>query len=469
MAELTPAGPTHTAPPQALTRGELARKTVHMGVGLIAFTLRWLGPWWGALCAVAALVFNLALLPRLGGKALLRGHERERGRSIGIVLYPVAVLLLILVFNRRLEVAAAMWGILAFGDGMAGLVGMALGRRKLPWNPGKSWAGTLAYLVFGTLGAWVLLLWTAPARYEGTEAWAFTLAACAVTALVGALLESLPQGLDDNIGVPLVCGLLLLGLLLSEGGWGVVGEDGFLLAAGIGLAVNLVLAVAAHRAGSVNLSGALAGLVIGTAIWAFLGWQGFLLLAAFFVLGSAATRLGYSRKAAAKLAQEEGGRRGARHAFANAGVALACAVFAATTPWGLLFALAFAAAFATAAADTAGSEIGQLYGRRAYLPTTFRPVPPGTGGAVSVEGTVAGLAASLVVAALGAAVGLYPWIGVAIVVLAAFVGTTLESILGATVERRGLLDNEAMNFLNTLVGALVAVGLALLIVAELPS
>jgi uncharacterized protein (TIGR00297 family) len=352
---------------------------------------------------------------------------------------------------------------------MAGLVGMALGRRKLPWNPGKSWAGTLAYFVFGTLGAWVLLLWTAPGRYEGTAAWTFTLAACAVTALVGALLESLPQGLDDNIGVPLVCGLLLLGLLLSQGGWGLVREEAFLVALGIGLAVNLALAAAAYAAGSVNLSGAAAGTLIGAAVWAFLGWQGFVLLAAFFVLGSAATRLGYSRKAAAKLAQEEGGRRGARHAFANAGVALACAVFAATTPWGLLFAIAFAAAFATAAADTAGSEIGQLYGRRAYLPTTFRPVPPGTGGAVSVEGTAAGIAASLVIAVLGAAVGLYPWLGVAVIVLAAFAGTTLESILGATVERRGLLDNEAMNFLNTLVGALVAVGLTLLIVAEIPS
>ena len=463
MADLSPSQVIHTAPPQPLTRGELARKAVHMGVGLIAFTLRWLGPWWGALCAVAAIVFNLALLPRIGGRALWRGHEVNRGRSLGIVLYPVAVLLLILVFNRRLEVAAAMWGILAFGDGMAGLIGMALGRKKLPWNPGKSWAGTLAYLVFGTLGAWVLLLWTAPGRYESPEAVAFTLAACAVTALVGGILESLPQGLDDNIGVPLVCGLLLLGLLLTEGGWGLVGERGFLLAAGIGLAVNLVLAAVAYRAGSVNLSGAVAGLLIGTAIWAFLGWQGFLLLAAFFVLGSAATRLGYSQKAEKKLAQEEGGRRGARHAFANAGVALACAVFAATTPYGLLFAVAFAAAFATAAADTAGSEIGQLYGRRAYLPTTFRPVPPGTGGAVSVEGTVAGIVASALVAALGAAAGLYPWLGVAVVVVAAFVGTTLESILGATVERRGLLDNEAMNFLNTLVGALVAAGVALLI------
>ena len=261
----------------------------------------------------------------------------------------------------------------------------------------------------------------------------------------------------------MVAGLLLLCLVLSDGGWWVVGTPAFLAGLAIGAAVNAALAAAGWLARTVNLSGAIAGWAVGTAIWAFLGWRGYLLLLGFFVLGSAATKLGYRRKAERRLAQEEGGRRGARHALANAGVAVACAVFAVTTTYDLLFALAFAAAFATAASDTAGSEIGQLWGRRTYLATTFRPVPPGTGGAVSVEGTLAGIAASLAIGGLGAAVGLFPWLGVAVVAVAAFAGTTLESVLGATVERRGLLDNEAMNFLNTLAGALVAAALSPLV------
>jgi uncharacterized membrane protein len=80
-----------------------------------------------------------------------------------------------------------------------------------------------------------------------------------------------------------------------------------------------------------------------------------------------------------------------------------------------------------------------------------------------MEGTVAGVAASLVVGGAGAAVGLFPWLGAVLVAVAAFVGTTVESVLGATVETDGLLDNEAMNFLNTLIGALVALGLAALV------
>lgn len=448
------------APRTGITRGELLRKAVHMAVGLCAFLLRWLGPLWGAVIAAGGFLFNLLLLPRLGGRHLLRDAERKSGRSIGVLLYPLSVMLLILVFWRRLEVAAATWGILAFGDGMASIVGMSLGRRKLPWNPRKSWAGTFGYWVFGALAASTLLLWTAPGRYTV----AFAIACGAAAALLAALLESLPQGLDDNLGVPMVTGLFLLGLVLGGDGWAALAADPeFQRRLLIGAGVNVLLAAAGYAARTVNVSGAIAGLAVGTAIWGFLGWRGYLLLLTFFVLGSAATKLGYRRKAERKLAQEGGGRRGARHAFANCGVALACAAFAAATPYPLVFALAFAGAFATAASDTAGSEIGQLYGRRTFLITNFRRVEPGTEGAVSVEGTAAGIAASALLAALGAGVGLFPWAGAAAVVVAAFLGTTLESLAGATLERAGLLDNEAINFLNTLVGALLAAALAPLV------
>ncbi len=444
----------------ALTRGELARKVVHMGVGLIAFSLRFLGPLWAALLAAGALAFNLFLLPRIGGKKLWRAHEVDAGSSIGIVLYPFTVLLLILVFWQRLEVAAAAWGILAFGDGMASVAGMALGREKLSWNPRKSWMGTLAYVLCGTVAAAVLLVWTAPVQGRA-YGWGFALAAALAATVLAAGLESLPQGLDDNLGVPLLSGLFLLGLVLTQGRWGeYLAAPGLPLRLLLAVAVNAALAGTAYALKTVNRSGVIAGFLVGFVIYAFLDWQGYLLLMAFFVIGSAATKLGYRKKEAAKLAQEDKGRRGARHALANAGVATACAVFAAMTPYPVLFALAFAGAFATAAADTASSEIGQLLGRRTYLVTTFRPVPRGTEGAVSLEGTLAGIFASLLIAALGFALGLFSWKGVPVVVFAAFVGTTFESLVGAALERRQLLDNEALNFLNTLVGALVAAAFA---------
>lgn len=441
----------------ALTGNELLRKVTHMSMGLFAFAVGWLGPLWSAVLAATALAFNLFLFPRIGGRRLYRDHEHAAGSSLGIVLYPLAVLILILVFFKKLEVAAATWGILAFGDGMASVAGMTLGRRKLPWNPKKSWMGSLAYVFFGGIAAAALLVWTA--RWTGASySWPFAFAVAFAAALVAAALESLPQGLDDNIGVPLVSGLFLLGLVLTQGHWGAFLEtDGLgfrLLMAAI---VNAALAGLAYKAKTVDTSGVVVGFLVGFSIYAFLDWRGYLLLLSFFVIGSACTKFGYKSKAAAKIAQEGGGRRGARHALANAGVATACALFAALTDHPVLFGMAFAGAFATAAADTSSSEIGQVLGRRTFLLTNFKPVPRGTEGAVSVEGTLAGVIASAVIAGLGALVGLYPWIGVLPIVVAAFVGTTFESLVGAALEKRQLLDNEALNFLNTLVGALVAV------------
>lgn len=444
---------------QRLPPGELARKLVHMSVGLVAFALHFLSPLAAAGCALAALLFNLFVLPRVGGRRLWREHETARGMSLGIVLYPATVLLLILAFHRRLEVAAAVWGILAFGDGMASLVGMTVGRAKLPWNPKKSWAGTLAYLVFGGLAAVVLLQWTAPGRYGIT----FAVVACLAAALLAAILESMPQGLDDNVAVPLISGLALYGLLLTQGQWQQFPEPLLLRNLAIGAAVNVVLAGLGLAVRGVNRSGAVAGWVVGTVIYSCLGWRGYLLLLAFFVLGTAATKLGYARKAAAKLAQEGGGRRSARHALANTAVAAACALFATRTPYWGPFLLAFAAAFATKTSDTMASEIGQLYGRRTFLITTLRPVPRGTEGAVSLEGTLAGIVGSLLVGGLGALVGFYGGLGVGIVAVAAFVATTAESLVGATLEKQGLLDNEAVNFLNTLIGAVTALALGALL------
>ncbi|MEM8930689.1 MAG: TIGR00297 family protein [Acidobacteriota bacterium] len=448
-----------------VTGRELARKIVHMGVGLIAFSVVFLGPLYSALLALAAVLMNVFVLPRAGGKLLWRQAETERDFSLGIVLYPAAVLALILVFWNHLEIAAAVWGILAFGDGMASLVGMTVGGPKLPWNARKTWSGTLAYTVFGTIGAATLLWWTLDRG--GEPYWLpYLIVAAFVTAVFSALIESQPIELDDNVSVPLLAGLMLLGMMQAQDFWRTeieldrLGSLGVAFLAGVG--INLILGGLAYAKRSVDESGLVGGVLIGAVIWTFLDWRGWLVLVAFFVLGTGATKLGYKRKAERGLAQEGGGRRSARHAFANSGVPMVAAVFAGTTGLPELYLPAFVAAFATAAGDTASSEIGQLYGRRTFLITTLRPVPRGTEGAVSVEGTVAGILGSLLVASLGWFFDFYCWGVMLLVTLAAFIGTTLESLIGATIEKWGLLDNESVNFLNTLIGALAAAGLVAL-------
>jgi uncharacterized protein (TIGR00297 family) len=187
------------------------------------------------------------------------------------------------------------------------------------------------------------------------------------------------------------------------------------------------------------------------------------MLLVFFVLGTACTKIGYAKKALLGIAQEKGGRRSARNALANTGAGVIFAFLAVATPHHALFTLALAAAFATAASDTVASEIGQAFGRTTYLVTNFKRVPAGTEGAVSFEGTLAGIATSTVPAAFAAATSMISWPGAAVVVAAAFLGTTLESYLGATLERTNTIDNEVVNFANTLAGGLAAMGLSLLL------
>lgn len=459
---------------------ELLRKAVHVSMGGFALFLRFLTPGQAALCACFALGFNLFVLHRLTQRALLRHHEKARGYSLGIALYPAAVLALIVVFSARLELAAAAWGLIAFGDGMAGVFGVTLRGRKLPWNPAKTWAGSAAFVLWGTAASAFLLRYTQLGALDGPKTWigpsflavgahgpnfepTYLIAGCCAAALLAAFAESLRTGIDDNILVPVVGAAALYLATLVEPQRLAQLAPVLLRDAAIGAAINAVLAVAAYAARGVDLSGALCGWCLGVALYAFSGWRGFSLLLLFFILGTACTKIGYAKKAILGIAQERGGRRGAKHAIANTGAAVLFAFLAVATPYHALFAIALVAAFATAAADTVSSEIGQAFGRTTYLVTNFRRVPAGTEGAVSLEGTLAGFAASTVPAAFAAAASFITWPGAAVVVVAAFVGTTLESYLGATLQGTNAIDNELVNFANTLAGSLAAMGLSLLL------
>lgn len=404
--------------------------------------------------AVAAIVFNLWMFPRLGGRKLWRPHEVADGRALGMVLYPLSVLTLLLVFYRRPEVAAAGWGVLAFGDGFASLFGQLWGRRRLPWNPRKSWVGSLAFLVFAWLSVTLLVAWTAPGRYP----LGFLVGVGAAVALGAAWLESAPQRLDDNLFVPLLAALVLLCMLETNGSWQALWRPPFVHNLTVGLVVNVALVVAARLLATLNGMGAAVACLLGTMVFAFLSWQGYAVLLTFFVLGSLSTRMGYDRKRKARLAQGRGGRRGAANVLANGSVAAACALWVGTTPHGSLFVAAFACSLAAAAADTAESEIGQVWGRPTLLITTCRQVAPGVDGGISVIGTAAGLLAAALTSVVGSAVGLFPATYVIPLSLLAVTATLLESVVGATLERSRLIGNGGANLFNTLAGALLAAG-----------
>jgi uncharacterized protein (TIGR00297 family) len=125
--------------------------------------------------------------------------------------------------------------------------------------------------------------------------------------------------------------------------------------------------------------------------------------------------------------------------------------------------LGYVASFSTKLSDTTASEVGKAYGKNTFLITTLQPVPRGTEGAVSLEGTLAGIVASIAIALISWGVNLINPLGIIWSVIAAFIATNLESVIGATLQSKYIwLTNEVVNIFNTLIGAIAAITLALI-------
>ena len=436
------------------------RQILHMAMAAFALLLRVLS-WEEALaCALAALAFNLGLLPRLGGRRLYRPADRLRGYPPGIVIYPLSVALLILIFRHRLDIVAGAWGVLAFGDGMATIVGRRSGGRRLPWNPGKTAAGLTAFIVCGAAGGAALATWARPG-VAPVPSILYTAGAPVIAAVLAGFVETIPIRLDDNLSVPAAAAAGLWALSLITPDAAAAAAPRMLAALGPAVAINALVGWAGWKARTVSLSGASAGAVIGIVVYTCGGPGAWLMLFATFAFAAVASRLGLQRKVLLGIAEERGGRRGPGNAIANCGVATGAAVVAALGPHVVLAQLVLVSAFAAAGSDTVASEVGKAWGRRTVLITRLTRVKPGTSGAMSLEGTAAGLVSAFALAAVGVLVSLTAWAHVWIVVVAATAGALVESVLGATLERSGVLDNDTLNFINTAVAGAVALVLVL--------
>jgi uncharacterized protein (TIGR00297 family) len=220
----------------------------------------------------------------------------------------------------------------------------------------------------------------------------------------------------------------------------------FLLA---GAALSIVLKKLTVAAG---MSGALVGLFI----YKGCGYTGIIMLALFFILGSAFTGWRAEKKQALGIVEKDKGRRTTGQVLANGGCAAILGAIALYQPQqALILQLMMAGSLASATADTLSSELGAVYGRRFYDVISFKKVPPGPDGVVSLEGTLIGIAGAGLIA-LVYAVGFGFNYGIFIIIAAGATGNLTDSLLGATLERLGLIGNNTVNFLNTCAGAAVS-------------
>lgn len=228
------------------------------------------------------------------------------------------------------------------------------------------------------------------------------------------------------------------------------------------LTLALGLGWAARRSDLIDDTGMVSGALVGLLIIVFVdnalpgaGLRWFAFLLAFFVLGSAFTKFRHGVKASLGLAQK---RRDFRNVIGNCFGPLVMAV--AFDLWGPPFDAAFLASITTVTADTIATEVGLTQREHPRLITTLQRVPPGTSGAVSLLGETAALGASVAMGLLALLLGIATPASLWAPVVGGFLGTHVDSLLGATVEKRWRVSNHAVNFLASLAGAAAAIVLA---------
>jgi uncharacterized protein (TIGR00297 family) len=200
----------------------------------------------------------------------------------------------------------------------------------------------------------------------------------------------------------------------------------------------------------------LAGLATAIIIYLGAGYAGLLCLAAFFISGVTATAWKINEKANKGISEKNKGRRQASQVLANSGMAALISLSGYLMETHLIYiTILVASAFSAATADTLSSEVGNIYGRSYYNILSFKRDERGLDGVISLEGTLAGIAGSLIIAMI--AFAFYPFFETfVIIVIAGTAGNIADSILGAALERRGKIKNDAVNFLNTATGVLIA-------------
>ena len=458
---------------------EYKRQTIHVLIGMIVLIFPFV-PIQYLVLLLLGLFFSVLMLPVSSKlfRIITSSDKATRGIPTGAICLSGSMLILMLVawvltftdYEFPIFLIGGAIAITTFGDGMATILRVTEQARYDTLNnieyPRRQYQGeqtkpesvkaSLTILSVGAIfsfliGAWIVY-WTG---YAVSFQLLFFISVIGGTS--GALLECISTRIHDNITVPI--GSAMAMWLLFVLGYSV--SPGYLVFA---LAFALLLGYLAYVAKIADISGLLSATLVGVLIIAFTNVWWFLLLLTFYMLGGGFTKYKYEYKKSLGIAQGKGGARGYRNVFSNSIFAIAASIcYTIFPPASHLFMYIYLGSVATATGDTLASEVGTTYKGSPRMITTLKKVEPGTDGGVSTLGETASLLGSLVIAIFAVLFGVIAvdpnrlcLIGMAIVVVSGFVGTNIDSLLGATLQQRGILSNNGVNVASTLAGGLVA-------------
>ncbi|KAJ5075622.1 transmembrane protein [Anaeramoeba ignava] len=438
------------------------RKLVHISMSLFALLIGRFSNTLITISCIIAFISNIIIFPKFG-RLFEDEKDKKLGFPVGILTYPAILTIISVIFFQRQIFLSIGWGMLAFGDGFCGLLAHKwsyfYNNYKLPWNPNKSLSGMLFFFFFG-FSLTTLLVFLLPPEirlflYPNLRYfhWIITIF---ITSIICAFVETIPNFFDDNLVVPLTGSFasFLIMEFLDHGKFQT--ENSFM----IGFLVVVVFGVLSYFSKKIDFIGTVVGSIIAMLMYLGGGFASLNLLIIFFVGGSLATQWKISEKRKMEVAEKKKGKRTFSHALCNAGTAAMCGFLACAFPEKKMFFLTMlAGSMSSAMGDTLSSELGNLYGSHFWNILNFRNDKRGLDGVVSPEGSLAGVFGSFLIAfvfSFGFRNQLdNVFLAFFKVFLAGIVGNITDSVLGASLQRIGLMSNHSVNLANTIVGALM--------------
>jgi len=230
--------------------------------------------------------------------------------------------------------------------------------------------------------------------------------------------------------------------------------------------INFFLIFLGYRLPFLTKKGWIHAGILGTLLLGSIGWNGWISVCVYLLLGTLVTKIGYKNKASRGIAEARGGQRGPENVWGSAATGCSLALLGCIFPNFLnTFMVGFASSFSAKLSDTFSSEIGKRFGKRTFLITTLKPVSPGTEGAVSIEGSIAGLLGSFIMTLCMLKLSIISGLSASFIVFfSGYLATFLESYIGAVLQNKiEWMTNELVNSIQTSISAMIAIFLYLYI------
>lgn len=417
--------------------GEVTRKITHIGTGLLVF----ISPLFltSKTPAVALGLFFTAFNYLAIRFHWLKGIHGTDRTTYGTAWYPLAFSLLTFLCweNNKPALMTAML-VLAIGDASAALIG---GHWKKPHI--YNLTGD-AKSIEGSAGMFVVSFWVMVISFYCLDRWNFlpwSWQLALVTALTGSMLATASEAVaakgSDNMTIPLSVALVVQVMTNSSEGFVLQ----FLFATFLSLAVSLL----SYYARFLNAGGAAAAFILGTIVFGLGGWTWAAPILVFFLTSSILSRLGKNRKQQYDLVFEKSSTRDVGQVIANGGVAGIIIILSFYYPnqnWYFVF----LGVLAAVTSDTWATEIGVWFTATPRNILNFKKVEAGTSGGVTLAGTTGGALGALCIAVSGYAVNRDLFLKSSLefsffwIILAGLIGSTVDSILGATFQSQYLCE-----------------------------